>query len=99
MTEDEKSWAKRCAAQPGADWRVLAHKNSEKVEVENVGVLDEVAVGHWFHLEEMSERVWWARLGDARLVITIEVSGSVKVDIARGVYEAVDGETIVPPRA
>lgn len=85
MTEKEK--------EAGACWRVLARRGSEAVELENEGVLDEVVIDDWLHLEQMDTRQWWMRLGDARIVITIGPTGKACVDIERGSYEDVSGET------
>ena len=78
---------------PGSSWRVLAHRGSEAIELENQGVLDEVVIDQWFHLEQMDTRRWWMRLGDARISINIDEDGKAHVDIERGSYEEVEGET------
>jgi hypothetical protein len=53
-------------AVPGARWRILAHDGADAVQLENRGILDEVVVDDWMHLEQMDERRWWMRVGDAR---------------------------------
>lgn len=78
---------------PGTQWRVLAKRGDEAVELENQGVLDEVVLDDWLHLEQMNENVWWMRLGDARIVVEVAPEGTVRVDIERGSYERVSGET------
>jgi hypothetical protein len=81
------------ATTPGTRWRVLAQRESESIQWENEGVLDEVVVDDWLHLEQMDARQWWLRLGDARILISIEPSGKARVDIERGSYEQTLGET------
>ena len=93
MSEQEKDWILRCAARPGAEWRILAHKDGVRVALKNEGTIDEVVVDHWLHLEQMDERLWWMRLGDARIMITVEPDGTIRVDIERGAYLDIKGET------
>lgn len=78
---------------PGSEWRISAFKNGEKVEVADQGVLDEVVIQPWLHLEQLDEREWWMRLGDARILINIAADGQVQVDVERGYYHEVRGET------
>lgn len=54
---------------------------------------DEMVVDHWFHLERMDHRAWWARVGDARLWIKILKTGEVEVSVWRGEYGPVLGPT------
>lgn len=77
----------------GARWRVLAHEASGPVELENRGVLDELVVDDWLHLEQMSESTYWMRLGDARLLVEVRPDGSVRVDVERGEYAPPVGTT------
>ena len=78
---------------PGSEWRISASKNGKKVEVEDQGVLDEVVIQPWLHLEQLDEREWWMRLGDARILINVAADGKVRVDVERGYYHEVSGET------
>lgn len=75
------------------EWRILAVKDGEKIELENQGVLDEVVLQSWFHLEQLDEREWFLRVGDARIIVSAEVDGSTRVDIERGFFVNVNGET------
>lgn len=68
---------------PGSAWRLLT---STGFSVENEGVLDEVVVDQWMHLEQMDERLWWMRLGDARLLIEIDERGNANVSFEPGFY-------------
>ena len=81
---------------PGTRWRVLAHRGSEHVELENQGVIDEVVVDEWLHVEQMDTHRWWMRVGDARVLVTIGENGQARVDIERGCYGDVAGETRCP---
>ena len=47
---------------------------------------DELAIDDWFHLERMDERFWWARIGDAYLMIAVHPDGRAAVTIERGQY-------------
>ena len=78
---------------PGTEWRILAARDGGNLEVENQGILDEVVIHSWLHLEQLDERQWWMRLGDARILINVAPDGNVRVDIERGCYQEVNGET------
>ncbi|MCC7540627.1 MAG: hypothetical protein IT379_30710 [Deltaproteobacteria bacterium] len=56
-------------------------------------MFDELVVDDWLHVEWLDERVWWMRLGDARIQVEICDDGIAKVDIVRGFYEPVRGES------
>lgn len=73
-------------------WRVLAQDGATRVELEDRGVFDELVIDDWLHLEQMEERVWWMRLGDARIVVSLE-HGITRVDVERGAYEDITGAT------
>jgi hypothetical protein len=90
--------------QTGTDWRVgLRRSGSAGVTLRsgtdaNPAVprdcrFDELVVDQWFHLEWMDGDQWWARIGDARISVTIDESGIPTVDIERGVYGDVKGTT------
>lgn len=80
----------------GRRWRLLAGSGTKTVEVENQGTLDELVVDDWLHLEHMEGRQWWLRVGDARLWISVDEAGKVQVDVERGCYAEVRGDTTVP---
>ncbi|WP_438006167.1 hypothetical protein WME89_47385 [Sorangium sp. So ce321] len=67
-------------------WRVLAYHGAERVEVEGEGVFDELVVDDWIHLEQMNDDVWWLRVGDARVTITVAPGQQPTVDICRAFY-------------
>jgi hypothetical protein len=78
---------------PGSKWRVLAHNGTERIELENRGVFDELVVAQWLHVEQMDDNVWWLRVGDARVNVRVERDGSVEVDVERGFYAETKGQT------
>jgi hypothetical protein len=77
----------------GSSWRLLAHRGSERIELEDQGLFDELVVDDWIHLEQMEENIWWVRLGDARITITLAPGEQAIVDICRGAYSPTRGET------
>lgn len=77
----------------GTRWRILSSSGSDAVEIENKGVFDELVLDDWFHIEHMEERQWWLRVGDARLWVSIDEAGKTQVDIERGYYAEINGET------
>jgi hypothetical protein len=77
----------------GTRWRILSSSDSKPVEIENRGVFDELVLDDWLHIEHMEGRQWWLRVGDARLWVSIDEAGKPQVDIERGYYAAVNGET------
>jgi len=72
--------------EPGRNWRILARDGERDVKLANEGVFDELVIDEWLHLEQMDDRKWWMRLGDARLDIEVQADGTAKVSIERGVY-------------
>ncbi len=98
MSKDDNE-QKDATLVPGARWRVLAHDGTQQVELENRGILDEVVLGNWFHLEQLDDRTWWIRVGDARILAHVGQPGPLRVDVVRGFYEPVLGETRIhePP--
>jgi hypothetical protein len=72
--------------QSSQEWRLLAHKEGERIEIENLGELDEFVVEHWFHLEELDKNKWWLRIGDARVLIRVGAEGA-EVEIERDYYQ------------
>lgn len=89
--------ARRFAEHPGREWRLLAHRADGPLKVQNEGTFDELVVDHWLHVESMDERQWWMRVGDARLLVSIEPDGRTRVDIERGFYAPPAGTTSSVP--
>lgn len=76
---------------PGTDWRVLAHRRADgarldfSIKPKHKIVFDELATD-FMHIEQMNDRQWWCRIGDARLVIDIPKKGQPQVLVERGEY-------------
>ena len=77
------------ARESGRSWRLLAHQESGDLAIENEGLFDELVLDHWFHMERMQERLWWLRVGDARLLVELHEDGSAELKVERGFYEDV----------
>lgn len=77
----------------GIKWRLLAHADGERVEVESRGVFDELVVDQWLHVEQMDDNVWWLRVGDARVNVRVASDGTAEVDVERGFYAEIRGQT------
>ena len=69
----------------GTKWRVLAwRKDGSKVDVQNDGQFDELVLEDVLHLEQMDNRNWWMRLGDAAIYIRVPAKGKPKIIIGFG---------------
>lgn len=82
---------------PGRNWRAVARDGSRVLKYGPEGVFDELGIDDWLHLEQMDERLWWIRVGDAEILVRVEDNGSATVDVVRGSYGPVQGETGVYP--
>ena len=80
---------------PGGIWRLFAQTRSGPVHLENQGALKELVVGDWLHVEQVEDHVWWMRVGDMRVSVWAPRGGSPEVDVDRGFYGMVHGETKV----
>jgi hypothetical protein len=72
---------------------VLAHRGDANIELENQGVFDELVLDDWLHVEQMDDAVWWLRVGDARLIVTLREGASPILDVERGFYAVSNGAT------
>jgi hypothetical protein len=72
---------------------VLARRGDAKIELENQGVFDELVLDDWLHVEQMENAVWWLRVGDARLIVTLQRGAPPILDVERGFYAAANGTT------
>jgi hypothetical protein len=79
--------------EPGRRWRILARREGEKIELENQGAFDELVVDDWLHVEQMDDNVWWLRVGDVRLFVTVSETEPPTVDVERGFYASIKGVT------
>lgn len=86
----------RRRAVSGARWSVLAARSDgTRVELENEGLLDEVVLDEWLHLESLDKRTWWLRIGDARVVVVVDDPTLPEVHVQRGSYGRARGTTDV----
>ncbi len=74
-------------SKPAEQWRIRARDGEREVEIANQGVFDELVLDDWLHLEQMTDRAWWMRVGDARIDVVIGANGDAQVSIERNVYE------------
>lgn len=87
--ESLASWRQRgaehnrlMARSPGHHWRILAHgKDAFEVKDRRDLCFDELVIDHWLHVEQMDKRMWWMRVGDVVLWVTVQRSGNVRVII------------------
>lgn len=91
MMSDETQ-KKRQSPPPGSRWRVLAHRGDGDFEVQNEGCFDELVVDQWLHVEQMDDRKWWIRVGEACVWATIADDGSVTVQVGGHGYETLRPE-------
>lgn len=57
------------------------------LDLEGHGVVDEVVIEQWFHLEQMDKRVWWIRVGDVYMNVRLKKGVTVTIaetDLAPG---------------
>jgi hypothetical protein len=47
---------------PGTAWRVLARHGEREIKIENEGTFDELVVGQWLHIEQMTDTSWRLRV-------------------------------------
>jgi hypothetical protein len=65
----------------GSSWRILAWANNDadKVEMRSGdhpgAIFDEVVVDRWLHVEQMSNRTWWASVGGVVLWVDVDREG------------------------
>lgn len=77
---------------PGLSWRFLARdwndpgRETHDLSSDGATWFDELVVGDWLHIEWMSGRRWWMRLGDASINVTIPKDRDPIVQIERFVY-------------
>ncbi|MFP2899320.1 hypothetical protein [Corallococcus sp. 4LFB] len=57
------------------------------------GALKELVVGDWLHVEQVEDEVWWMRVGDMRVTVKTPRNGLPEVDVERGFYDMVQGDT------
>jgi hypothetical protein len=67
--------------------------DGETVEYTGTGLFDELLIEGFLHLEWLDDESWYVRVGDARITATVLPDGRVQVDVQRGAYGDVCGET------
>lgn len=72
----------------GSKWSLSTNIGRSQFHVGNKGVFDELVVDHWLHIEQMDERCWWMRVGDADITININEDATQDVIIRRGVHDS-----------
>ena len=83
----------------GRQWRLLAIKPEGPLNLENEGVFDELAVDTWLHVENLDTNLWFLRVGDARIIVTLITGEQPIVQVERGFFEPPRGptSTFAPP--
>ncbi|MGJ5077004.1 hypothetical protein [Bradyrhizobium oligotrophicum] len=78
----------------GRRWRFRAVRDGGRsVELQNQGTFDELVVDDWLHIEQMDDRVYWLQVGDVRMWVTVVAGERPIVDVERGAYGRVRGDT------
>jgi hypothetical protein len=66
---------------PGTRWRMRCYDGESAVEMKDHGILDEVVVDDWFHLEQMDYQEWHLGLGNISIWIRIDKDGKPNIEI------------------
>lgn len=75
-------------------WKLLVESPSGKENrFQGESGFDELVVDDWLHVEKMDAKVWWLRVGDARIMVRLSEASSPEVDVIRGFYADIRGET------
>lgn len=59
---------------PGSRWRVLAHDDGKRVELRDRGVVDELVIDDWLHLEQLNARTWCLVIGSGSNRVMLDVT-------------------------
>ena len=62
-----------------ADYRESRSVLSDPTKLLGRYVLDELVIDDWLHLEQMATRLWWLRIGDDMVMISIGRDGKPKL--------------------
>lgn len=72
------------ACMPGRKWRLLAQeRGGRSVQVESAGQFDELVVDSWLHIEQMSPRHYWMRIGPLTVNVGLLPDGTVDAHVLR----------------
>ena len=72
---------------PGRRWVVRAREGEALIEIRDRGVLDEVVIESWFHLEKMDDTTYWMRIHDTRVMVYLQAEGPPHVTIEPGFHD------------
>jgi len=64
---------------PGKPWRRLGPPIDPKLRTKERAIFDELVIDDWLHIEQMDTRVWWLRIGDDMVMISIGRDGRPKM--------------------
>ncbi len=75
-------------------WRIQEKTaDGNTVEYSGSGLFDELVIEGVLHLEWLDDKSWYIRVGDAKITATVLTDERVQVDVLRGAYGEVCGET------
>lgn len=74
-------------------WRMQLLDGAQRIELQGSEVLDEVSFDGWLHLEQLTDDVWWLRVGDVQLHVSVTPESPPRVDVLRGAYAEAVGTT------
>ena len=80
---------------PPGKWRLLAHDGQRESRLAGDSGFDELVVDEWLHVEQMDKDCFWLRVGDARIMVHLNVDSDPEVNVSRGFYEKTKGTTDV----
>ncbi|BAM93118.1 hypothetical protein S58_71530 [Bradyrhizobium oligotrophicum S58] len=85
---------KAASSEPGRRWRFRAVRvGGRSIELWNQGIFDELVVDDWLHIEQMDDKVYWLQVGDVCIWVTVAAGEKPVVDVQRGAYGEVRGDT------
>ena len=71
-------------SEPGAEWRTLSWDETSGARFEHSSdaeprIFDELVIDDWLHIEQMTRRRWWMRIGDLVVWVKVDKDGSVRL--------------------
>lgn len=70
---------KTSAVSKQAQRAILKDARAAGPRVPHRAVFDELVISPWFHLEQMSTRMWWLKIGEDMVMITVGRNGKPKL--------------------
>lgn len=58
---------------PGLSWSVQSRGETGPIVHDGEGLFDELWVDDWLHIEEMEDGLWWMRVGDAKILVEVDL--------------------------